>query len=267
MVTTYEEIAKDVARLKQRPNLEDWASLRQSWSWEDVTRELDLPGGMYNLAHECIDRHANGPRADKPAMVWQSTAGNLETYSYRQMKEESNRFAHALQGLGVQKADRVFFFSDRIPELYFGVFGGLKAGAVVAPLFSAFGPEPVKERVQRAEGSVMVTTPKLLSKVNAIRSQLPSLKHVIVIAHREGAQVAEGDLDYRELTKDAPTDFEIVQTGAEDWSVMHFTSGTTGLPKGAAHVHNAIIGHYATGKYCSTCGRTTSTGAPPTPAG
>jgi acetyl-CoA synthetase len=249
MVMTYEEIAKDVSALKKRPNLEDWAALRASWNWDDVKAELDLPGGMYNLAHECIDRHADGAKADKPAMIWQSTGGDLETYTFAQMKAESNRFANALTALGVQKADRVFLFSDRIPELYFAVFGTLKAGAIVAPLFSAFGPEPVKERMQRAEGSVLVTTPKLLPKVNAIRSELPSLKHVIVIAHREGGTVADGDLDYRELTKDASTGFEIVKTGPEDWSVMHFTSGTTGLPKGAAHVHNAVIGHYATGKY------------------
>ncbi|MBM3139999.1 MAG: acetate--CoA ligase [Chloroflexi bacterium] len=249
MVTTHEEIVKDVAKLKRRPNLESWARLRESWSWDDVTRELDLPGGMYNLGHECIDRHANGANANKPAMIWQSAGGALETYTYAQMKAESNRFANALRQLGVQKADRVFFFSDRIPELYFGVFGTLKAGAIVAPLFSAFGPEPVKERIQRAEGSVIVTTPKLLPKVNAIRKELKSLKHVIVIAHREGGKVADGDLDFKQLTEAASTDFDVVKTGPEDWSVMHFTSGTTGLPKGAAHVHNAVIGHYATGRY------------------
>ncbi|MPZ97927.1 MAG: acetate--CoA ligase [Dehalococcoidia bacterium] len=249
MVTGYAEITKDVHALKRAPYLADWAKLREEWSWDLPKSELDLPDGLYNLAHECIDRHVEAGRGDKRAMIWQSAGGDVETYTFADMRAHTNRFANALKGLGVQKADRVFLFADRIPELYFAVFGTLKTGAIIAPLFSAFGPEPVLERVRRAEGSVIITTPKLLPKVEQIRGELPSLKHVIVIGHREGAEVAEGNLDYRALTKDASEQFDIERTGPEDWSVMHFTSGTTGLPKGAAHVHNAVIGHYATGKY------------------
>jgi acetyl-CoA synthetase len=249
MVTSYAEISKSIDDLAKAPNLADWSAMRADWSWDAIAGELDLPDGKYNLGHECIDRHAAGARATHPAMIWQSAAGDIETYTYEDMRQHSNRFANALVELGIERADRVFFFADRIPELYFAVFGTLKAGAVVAPLFSAFGPEPVKERIQRAEGSIVVTTPKLLPKLNAIRGELPSLKHVIVIAHREGAEVSADDLDYLTLTKDSSTDFETAPTGPDDWSVMHFTSGTTGLPKGAAHVHRAVIGHYATGKY------------------
>ena len=250
MTTTgYAEIAKDLSSMSVKPNLADWASQRASWSWDSIGAELDLPGGLVNLAHECIDRHANGARAAKTAMVWEGGDGTVERYSFADMKRESDKFANALTSIGVKKGDRVFFFADRIPELYFAVFGTLKRGAIVAPLFSAFGPDPIKERVDRAEGSVIITTPHLLPKINDIRGSLPSLRHVIVIANRERATVAEGDLDYQRLMADASEDFQIEPTGPEDWSVMHFTSGTTGLPKGAAHVHNAVIGHYATGKY------------------
>ena len=245
----YPEIAKDISSMVARPNLDDWASMRESWSWDQVHSELDLPGGLVNLAHECIDRHANGARASKVAMIWESADGSVERYTFADMKRESNRVANALRGIGVRKGDRVFFFAPRIPELYFSVFGALKVGAIAAPLFSAFGPEPVKDRVERAEGSVIVTTPTLLPKINEIRDQLPSVEHVIVIAHREGSEVTEGDLDYRQLVESASGEFEIERTGQDDWSVMHFTSGTTGMPKGAAHVHGAIVGHYATGKY------------------
>jgi acetyl-CoA synthetase len=165
------------------------------------------------------------------------------------MKRESNKFANALRQLGVQKGDRIFFFADRVPELYFACFGTLKAGAIIAPLFAAFGPDPVKDRIERAEGSIIVTTPQLLPKVNEIRKKLPSLEHVIVIAHRANAKVDRSDIDYQELTKNASDEFEVERTGNDDWSVIHFTSGTTGLPKGAAHVHGAVLGHYATGKY------------------
>jgi len=249
MIEGYPEIARDISTLKQAPNLADWAALRESWSWDDVWNELDRPNGLVNKAHECIDRHANGANADKPAIIWNSASGEVETYTYAQMKAQSNKVANALKGLGIQKGERVFILSDRIPELYFSCFGILKIGAIMAPLFSAFGPEPIKERVARAEGSVIITTPKLLPKVNAIRSELPSVRHVIVIAHREEKPVAAEDIDYMSIVGPASEEFELERTGAEDWSVMHFTSGTTGLPKGAAHVHNAIVSQYATGKY------------------
>src|SRR5690606_36518124 len=145
---------------------------------------------------------------------------------------QSKKVANALKGLGIQKGERVFILSDRIPELYFSCFGILKIGAVMAPLFSAFGPEPIRERAPRAEGAAIITTPKLLPKVNAIRSELPSVRHVIVIAHREGKPVADEDIDYQSIVGPASEEFEVERTGPEDWSVMHFTSGTTGLPKG-----------------------------------
>ncbi len=249
MVSTYEEISKDVSALKATPNLLDWAGQRQSWDWDAMWNELDTPDGLVNLAHECIDRHANGERADKLAMIWQSAGGDVENYTYSDMKAQTNKVANAFRAAGVEKGDRVFFLSDRIPELYFAVFGCLKLGAIVAPLFSAFGPEPIRDRVARAEGKVIVTTPKLLAKVDAIRDDLPSVETVIVIAHREGGEVAGRNIDYSSIVDGAREDFEIEPTSNEDWSIMHFTSGTTGLPKGAAHVHNAVVSHYATGKY------------------
>ncbi len=247
MTMGYAEIAKDISALAVQPNLQDWASQRAGWSWDEVRAELDLPDGLVNLAHEAIERHATST-PDKIAMIWESARSETETYTFADMSRESNKFANVLAGLGVQKADRVFFLMDRIPELYLAVFGTLKTGAIVAPLFSAFGPEPVKDRVKRAEGSIIVTTPALLPKIDAIRGELPSLQHVIVV-DRAGGTVAKENLDYTRLMADAATEFEIERTGEDDWSVMHFTSGTTGLPKGAAHVHGALLGHYATGKH------------------
>jgi acetyl-CoA synthetase len=249
MITSYDRIIKDINNLKKVPHLSDWATQRENWSWEAQKAELAMSSGLVNLAQVCIDRHAHGDKANQVAMIWQSTQNKVETYTFADIKAHSNQFAQGLKKLGIQKAERIFFFSDRIPELYFAIFGTLKVGAIAAPLFSAFGPEPVMERVKRADGSVIVTTPKLLPKINAIRNQLPSLKHVIVINHREGATVANNDISYAELIADTSTDFTLEATTADDWSIMHFTSGTTGLPKGAAHVHGAVVSHYATGKY------------------
>jgi len=249
MVAGYSEIAKDIQALKAHPNIDDYESQRENWNWDSIWAELDTPNGLINQAHECIDRHALGERAEKLAMIWQSASGEIENYTYADMKRETDKVANAFRSAGIEKADRVFFLSDRIPELYFGVFGALKLGAIAAPLFSAFGPEPIKERVQRAEGKVIVTTPKLLAKVNAVRDELPSLETVIVIDHREGTEVDDRDVAWSAIVPNASEEFTIEQTGAEDWSIMHFTSGTTGLPKGAAHVHNTVVSHYATGKY------------------
>ena len=249
MATEYPEIAKDISALKLPPNLADYDSLRSSWDWDELWAELDTPDGLVNQAHECIDRHAMGERANKLALIWQSQGLEVEEYTFADLKRETDRAANALRSAGIEKGDRVFFLSDRIPELYFGFFGALKLGALAAPLFSAFGPEPISERVGRAEGKAMITTPKLLSKVNAIRDNLPSLEHVIIMDGREEHELADTDMSWSALIADASDEFEIEKTGPEDWSVMHFTSGTTGLPKGAAHVHNTVVSHYATGKY------------------
>ena len=249
MATEYPEIAKDISALKLPPNLADYDSLRSSWDWDELWAELDTPDGLVNQAHECIDRHAMGERANKLALIWQSQGLEVEEYTFADLKRETDRAANALRSAGIEKGDRVFFLSDRTPELYFGFFGALKLGALAAPLFSAFGPEPISERVGRAEGKAMITTPKLLSKVNEIRDNLPSLEHVIIMDGREEHELADTDISWSALIADASDEFEIEKTGPEDWSVMHFTSGTTGLPKGAAHVHNTVVSHYATGKY------------------
>ena len=232
------------------PNLNDWKARRAAHSWDAVRAELDgLPnGGGLNLAHEAIDRHANNT-PDKVAMRWVTATGEGEDYTYADMKRLSNRFANALRDLGIQKTDRVFVFMDRTPELYAAVFGTLKNLSIIGPLFSAFGPEPVRDRLQHSHARVLVTTPALYKKVEQIRADLPHLEHVLLTDH--GATVPEipGTQPLDALLNAASEEFEIPPTAAEDWSVMHYTSGTTGKPKGAAHVHSAVLGHYLTGKY------------------
>jgi acetyl-CoA synthetase len=165
------------------------------------------------------------------------------------MVAESNRAANGLRSLGVEKGDRVFMFLERIPECYFTAFGTLKLGAVIGPLFSAFGPEAVKDRLQDSAAKVLVTSPELWSRVKEIRGDLPDLKRVLLVTRRQQAEPADGVVLWDEVVGSQSDEFETLHTDPEDYSVMHYTSGTTGKPKGAAHVHNAIIGQYATGKY------------------
>ena len=247
----YAPISKpSVDKIPVRPNLDDYDAIRKSWSWDDVRGELDgLPGGGINNAYECIDRHTETNRKDKAAMIWAGKSGEEQRYTFAEMAAESNRAANGLRSLGVQKGDRVFMFLERIPECYFTAFGTLKLGAVIGPLFSAFGPEAVKDRIVDSGAKVLVTSPDLWARVKEIRDELPELKYVLLVTRRHQAEPEDGVVLWDEVVGSQATDFDIEQTGPEDWSVMHYTSGTTGKPKGAAHVHKSIISQYATGKY------------------
>ncbi|MCH7483289.1 MAG: acetate--CoA ligase [Chloroflexi bacterium] len=235
------------------PNIADHEAMRRSFGWEEIERELDwLPGGGLNIAHEAIDRHCAQGRADKPAMLWEGKDGERERYTYDDMRRQTNRFANVLAGLGVAKGERVFTFMERVPEIYFTFFGALKAGCVIGPLFSAFGPDPVRDRLENSGATVLVTQPALRKKIAAILPQLPALKHVIVVNKdgRSKEPLAEGDLDFGELMAAASDELAPLSTTRDDYSVMHYTSGTTGKPKGAVHRHNSVIQQYATGKWC-----------------
>jgi len=246
----YEPIVKPPAgQMAVQPNLIDYAAARASFRWDDIRAELDgLPGGGLNIAYECIDRHLKTHRRDKTAMLWEGKDGRAETYTFAQMAAGSNKAANALRSLGVQKGDRVFVFLERVPELYFAVFGALKLGAVIGPLFSAFGPDAVRDRLADSGARVLLTSPELWARVKEIRSDLPELRHVVILDRHGGAAPA-GTVAWGEVFDRQPDAFEIERTDTEDFAVMHYTSGTTGKPKGAAHVHEAVMGHYATAKY------------------
>ena len=233
-----------------RPNLDDYERIRSSFDYEGVIKELDgLPGGGLNIAYESLDRHVKAGRGEKPCILWESKDGTSETYTYADMARLSNQFANVLQRLGVQKGDRVFVYMDRIPELYAAVFGTLKAGCIIGPLFSAFGTDAIRDRLANSGAVALVTTPELRAKVHQVRSDLPDLKHLIIASHNARPDVNDGELCWNDLMEAAPETFDIVRTTPEDPAVMHYTSGTTGKPKGAVHVHKAVLGHYATGKH------------------
>ncbi len=232
------------------PNLLDYEKTYAGFSWESIRRELDgLPGGMgINIAHEAVDRHANGPQRDHLAIRWLGKDGAVRDFSYGDLKEQSNRFANVLHHLHVVKGDRVFVLAGRIPELYIAALGTLKTLAVFCPLFSAFGPEPVFQRLSRGDAKVLVTTRRQYQqKVADLRDRLPQLQYILLTDVDDDVDAKV--LSLPRLMAQASTDFTIPPTDEEDMSVVHFTSGTTGMPKGAIHVHKAILVHYMTAKY------------------
>jgi len=236
---------------KVAPNLADYAAVRSAFSWQAARGELDgLPGGAgLNIAHEAVDRHARGARATHLALRWLGKNGAVRDFTYRDLGEQTSRFANVLAGLGVKQGERVFVLAGRIPELYIAVLGALKQRCTVSPLFSQFGPEPIHTRMTLGAGSVLVTTTSLYQKkVAGLRERLPQLRHVLLVSDDGSPANASGTLDLAALMQKASAEFTIGPTAPEDPALLHFTSGTTGKPKGAVHVHGAVVAHHATGK-------------------
>ena len=246
----WKPIAKFPSEAGVRPNMLDYRETCEKFTWDKIREELGgLPDGQgLNMAYEAVDRHAAGSRRDHVALRWLGSNGEVRQFSYADLREETNRFANVLRHLNVARGDRVFVLAGRIPELYFAALGALKNVCVFCPLFSAFGPEPIFQRLSRGDAKVLVTTARLYQKkVAALRERLPQLQCVLLT---DAESDASGDvLSLPKLMRNASAEFAIAPTDPGDMSVLHFTSGTTGMPKGAIHVHEALLTHYATGKY------------------
>jgi acetyl-CoA synthetase len=244
MATKYRPIVKK--GLSLTPNLLDYEATRAEFDWSQAENHVTrLPDGGWNIAHEALDRHVVAGMGDRTAIRWIGRKGDIMDYTYAELAEATSRFASGLRALGVGRGDRVFTLSPRVPELYIATLGALKNGSVAAPLFSAFGPEPIQTRLTMGEGRVLVTTENLYKrKVAPIRDQLPSLEHVIVIGGDVGDAVS-----FDSLIKAGDPSTPTESMDAEDMALLHFTSGTTGLPKGAVHVHRAVLHHYVSAMY------------------
>jgi acetyl-CoA synthetase len=245
-MATYPVIRKPPGRLPA--NLADYEGGYRGFTWDEARRELSyLPDGRgLNIAYEAVDRHAGSPIAEKTAIRWISRDDRIVDITYARLRSLTNRLANVLQSLGVSAGDRVVALTGRIPELYVTALGALKHRAVFSPLFSAFGPEPVKTRLAISEARVLVTTALLYErKVAPIRDQLPQLKFVLIV---DGEAAPPGIFDFRALMDEASDSYEIQPTDPQDIALLHFTSGTTGTPKGAIHVHEAVVVHNITGK-------------------
>jgi len=212
-------IAKPETSWKVVPNLIDYEQTCSSFSWAAARAELDgLPNGRgLNIAHEAVDRHAAGPLCDHLALRWLGKQGEVRDFTYGDLRALTNRFANVLRDLGVGKGDRVFALAGRIPELYVAALGTLKNGSVFCPLFSAFGPEPIQQRLSIGDGKVLVTTDSLYRrrKVADLRPSLPCLEHVLLIRTEGAAGALPGTLDFGEQMEAAAADFEIPATASE----------------------------------------------------
>ena len=147
----YPTLKKTPEREQLAPNLARYEETRRTFDWASARSKLSgLPNGRgLNMAHEAVDRHAAGPLANRIAIRWLGKSGERVDLTYARLAELSGRFAGALEALDVKRGDRVFVLSGRLPELYVAALGALKRGAVFCPLFSAFGPEPIRARMAK----------------------------------------------------------------------------------------------------------------------
>ncbi|BAL23825.1 acetate--CoA ligase [Azoarcus sp. KH32C] len=243
-------IRKAATDLRVAPNLADYAATCRDFTWDAARAALaGLPGGALNIAYEAVVRQAGGPLCDHLAFRFLGH-DRVRDVSYGELAALTARFANGLRTLGVARGERVFVLTGRIPELYAAVLGSLRAGCAVSPLFSAFGPEPIATRLKLGQGAVLVTTESLYErKIAKIRGELTTLRHVLLVG--EGGETTDipGTTDLGRLMASADEDFGTVPTRPDELALLHFTSGTTGSPKGAMHVHGAVVTHWATGRY------------------
>ena len=222
----------------------------KNFDWNIAEKELDYkPGNIINIGWYCSDRICLMGKGEKPALIWEGSTGIEKRYTYNDLRLNSNAIGHFLRGLGIKPEDRVCLFMDKIPELYIGFLGILKMGGIAQPLFSAFGDESLFVRLDNAQTTAIITQKKHAPKVRKILDKMPYLKHLIIVDADPAKPLLDREVSLDMEKAEKIDKFEIHPTYAESPSVLHYTSGTTGQPKGVKHVHYSLISQYLTSNW------------------
>lgn len=253
------------ARIYQDANedfVKYWANEAEELHWFkkwDRPLEWEHPfakwfvGGKTNISYNCIDRHLQGFRKNKAAIIFEGEPGDSRVLTYQDLYREVTKFSNVLKELGVQKGDRVSLYMPMIPELPIAMLACARIGAVHSVIFGGYAVEAIKDRVNDAEAKVVITTDggyrrgKVLPMKKNVDQALEDNGTVekVVVVQRTGhsdVEMIEGrDLWYHELMQNAPIGCPAEALDAEDMLFILYTSGTTGKPKGVVHTTGGYL--------------------------
>jgi acetyl-CoA synthetase len=242
-----------------------------AWFWDAVVRDLDIRflapyeqvldvsrgvewatwfgGGRVNLADQCVDKWATAS-PDAPAVIWEGEDGAVRTWTYAELRRETDRLARALRRLGVGSRDAVGIFLPMLPETVAAVMACSKIGAIWVPIFSGFGTEAVAVRLEDAGVKVLLTADAFLRKGRAVSmvetargalARVDSVRETVVLRHAGEGAVGD-EHDWAELLAGEPDDpLASEPLESEHPLFIGYTSGTTGRPKGVLHVHGGFL--------------------------
>ena len=270
----------NVKRFMDKHGFEDYRDLIQKsvedieWFWSEAEKELGVEwfrpysrvldtsrgiqwarwfiDGRMNVAHNALDRHAVSEAKDRVAFIWAGEDGAVERCTYRELYEEANRLANALEGLGVGEGDPVALLMPMIPETVVSLYAILKVGAIVMPIFSGLGPPAIATRLASSGARVLITADGTHRRGRIIRikedldeaaKSAPELEKVIV-ARRAGIEVpwTEGrDLWWNDVCSSQSAEYNTKPVDPEHPALFLYTSGTTGRPKGAIISHAGAL--------------------------
>ena len=221
-------------------------------------------GGTLNASVNCVDRHARGARRNKAALIWEGEPGDRRTLTYFDLYRDVSRFANVLKSLGVKRGDRVALYLPLVPELAIAMLACARIGAVHSVIFGGFSAESLRDRINDAQASLLVTADggwrrgqvvPLKQMADEALAQTPSIRNVVIVQRLHGSpvpvHVKEGrDHWYHRLMQDASHVCEPEPMDSEDLLYILYTSGTTGKPKGIVHTTGGyLVGTYATARW------------------